>query len=62
MNQKTFSLVAGTIFLVIGFLHVARIVFGWEVQIAAWEVPMWLSWAAVVAGLYLGYQGVRYGK
>lgn len=62
MNQKTFSLVTGVIFLVIGFLHVARIIFGWEAVIGGWQVPMWLSWIAAVAGLYLGFQGVRYGK
>ncbi|MDO8474307.1 MAG: hypothetical protein Q7S62_02085 [bacterium] len=62
MNQKTFSLVVGTIFLLIGFLHVARIVFGWEAQIAGWQIPMWVSWPAVAAALYLGFQGVRYGK
>lgn len=62
MNQKTFCLVAGIIFLVIGFLHIARIIFGWEAMIEAWQVPMWLSWGAVVVGLYLGFQGIRYGK
>jgi len=62
MNQKTFSLVAGIIFLVIGFLHVARIIFVWEVIMGGWQVPMWVSWPAAVAGLYLGFQGVRYGK
>ncbi|MBI2123841.1 MAG: hypothetical protein HYU04_01210 [Candidatus Wildermuthbacteria bacterium] len=62
MNQKTFSLVAGTIFLIIGVLHVARIIFGWEAVIGGWQVPMQLSWVAAVAGLYLGFQGVRYGK
>ena len=62
MNQKTFSLIAGIVFLVVGLLHVARIIFAWEVVMGGWEVPMWLSWGGAVAGLYLGSQGVRYGK
>lgn len=62
MSQKTFSLVAGTIFLLIGFLHVTRVIFGWEAQIEEWQVPMWVSWIATVVALYFGYQGVRYGK
>lgn len=62
MNQKTFSLVAGTIFLVIGLLHIARVIFAWEAAIGGWQVPMWLSWVAALVALYLGYQGVRYGK
>lgn len=62
MNQKTFSLVTGTIFLVVGLLHVVRVISGWEAVIGGWQVPMWLSWVGVVAGLYLGFQGVRYGK
>lgn len=62
MNQKTFSLVAGTVFLLVAFLHIARIIFGWEAVVGGWEVPMWLSWFPSIAGLYLGFQGVRYGK
>ena len=59
MNQKTFSLVAGIIFLAIAVLHLTRILMGWEAVIAGWQVPVWVSWAGVVGAGYLGYQGVR---
>lgn len=59
MNQKTFSLVAGIIFLLIAILHLARSIWGWEAVIAAWQVPMWASWAAVVVAGFLAYQGLR---
>lgn len=59
MNPKTFSLVVGTIFLVIAALHLARILMGWEAVIAGWQVPFWVSGVAVVVAGYLGYRGVR---
>ncbi|MBI4122850.1 MAG: hypothetical protein HY458_00600 [Parcubacteria group bacterium] len=59
MNQKTFSLVAGIIFLAIAVLHLTRILMGWEAIIAGWQVPVWVSWVGVVVAGYLGYKGVR---
>ena len=62
MSQKTFFFVAGLIFLVIGLLHVARIIFQWEAMIGGWEVPLWLSWVALPVAFYLGFHGVKYSK
>lgn len=39
MSQKTFSLVAGLIFLVVAVLHILRLAMGWHVVIAAWTIP-----------------------
>lgn len=59
MDQKTFSLVAGIIFLAVAVMHLSRILMGWEAVIAGWQVPMWVSWGGVVVAGYLGYKGVR---
>ena len=47
MSQKSFSLVAGLIFLVMAVLHVVRLVMDWNVVFAGWSVPMWVSWIAL---------------
>ena len=62
MNQRSFSLVAGIIFVLIAILHLLRIIFGWEAVIAGWAVPHWVSWVAVVIAGYLGYEGLRLSK
>ena len=51
MDQKTFSLLTGAIFALVGLLHALRIFMGWPILIGAWNAPMWLSWIGlVVAG------------
>ena len=62
MNQKTFSLVAGVIFLVIALLHILRTILGWEATIAGVSIPFWVSWVGIVVAGYLGYQGIRQSK
>jgi hypothetical protein len=36
-----------------------RLIFKWEVVIADWHVPMWLSGFAFVIAAYLAYEGFR---
>lgn len=62
MKQKTFNLVVGVIFLLIALLHVLRLLWGWEAAIGGWEVPMGLSWVALVVSGYLAYTAFRLGK
>ncbi len=62
MTQRTFSKVAGVIFLLIAVLHALRLVYGWGAVIGGWAVPMWLSWVALVVAGYLTYHGLRFGK
>ena len=59
MTQKTFSKVAGAIFLVVVLLHAGRILWSWEAVIGGWQIPLWLSWGGVVAAGFLAYQGLR---
>ena len=55
MDQKTFTGVAGVVFLLIAVLHALRIFYGWPAVIGTFAVPMWLSWAALVISGYLAY-------
>jgi hypothetical protein len=59
MSRKAYLLVTASIFSVVGLLHLARIVFSWSVVIGDWTVPMWLSWAGVIATGALAYFGFR---
>jgi len=53
MSQKTFSRVAGLIFLLIAVMHALRLAFRWEVVLNGWSVPMWVSAVAIVIAAYL---------
>lgn len=51
MSQKIFLAISGTIFGIIAILQMTRAIYGWHVQVAAFAVPLWFSWVAmVVAG------------
>ena len=62
MNQRSFCLVSGIIFLIIAFLHLLRIVLSWEAVIAGWIVPLWVSWLALIIAGYLGYEGLKLSR
>ena len=62
MNQKTFSLVASVVFLLIALVHVLRLALGWHAVVNTWAVPMWVSWVALVITLYLASAGFRLAR
>ena len=55
MNQKTFSLTVGFIFLILGLLHIARIVYGVNMVVADWPIPMWVSGAGAIVAFALAF-------
>jgi len=58
MNQKTFSLVATVIVLLVGLMHTLRLFLGWHAEVNGWSVPSWVSWVALVLALYLASEGI----
>jgi hypothetical protein len=62
MSQKTFSLVAGLIFLLIAIMHGLRIAFRWEVVLNGWSVSMWVSVVALPIAAYLAFEGLMFGR
>ena len=52
-THKRMLLLSAAIFTVIILLHALRITKGWDVQIASWAVPLWLSGIVVILGLLL---------
>ncbi len=55
MSSKTYLQVTGAIFAIIGLLHLGRLVWGWQAEIGLWQVPMWLSWLALIITAWLAY-------
>ena len=52
MIKKPFTHIAVGIFILVGILHVLRLIYGWEVTIASIVIPMWISVAAfIVTGI-----------
>lgn len=50
--MKPFTTLAVAVFVVIGIVHLLRLMLGFEVIIAGWAVPMWANLVgAVIAGV-----------
>jgi len=43
MSQKTYFLICSTVFLVVAAAHLTRLIAGWEIAIAGWTAPHWVS-------------------
>jgi hypothetical protein len=50
---RPFTIIGSIIFLIIAFLHLLRLIFGWEVMINGMIIPLWISVPGflVMAGL-----------
>lgn len=59
MKTKTYYRTTGVIFLVVGIMHLLRVLYGWSGIIGTFVVPMWLSWVLVILTGCLAYQGLR---
>lgn len=62
MNQRTFSLAAGLIFLVVALMHFSRLALRWNVTLDGWTAPMWVSWVALPVAGYLAFEGLRLSR
>ena len=62
MKNEMYVRVSGIIFLIVGVVHAARSLYGWEANIGAWMVPMWVSWAATVIALFLASAAWRLAR
>jgi len=62
MAQKTFSLVAAVIFLLITLGHLSRLIFKWSISLGGWAVPFWINWVALLIFAYLAYEGFQLAR
>jgi hypothetical protein len=57
MKQGVFVLVTSSIFALVTLLHALRLIYGWNVVIGEWTVPVWVSAVGFLIAGYLAVQG-----
>lgn len=62
MSKQTYYYVASGVLLLVAVGHLARILNDWEAMMAGIEIPMWVSYAAVVIAGYLAVRGFMFGR
>lgn len=55
MDKNQSLLVASVVFGIIALLHLLRAIFSWPARIANFDVPVWLSYIAIVVAGYLAW-------
>ncbi len=48
MNRGIYCVVSGIVFTFVALAHLARLVYGWPIQIEDMMIPMWVSWAGMI--------------
>lgn len=48
MHAKTYCVVSGGIFSAVALAHLLRALMQWPVEIGGWNVPLGISWLAVI--------------
>lgn len=54
-GKDIITTIAGVLFLLIATFHFLRSIWQLPATIGGWEVPLWVSWIATVAGVYLAW-------
>ena len=62
MKQGAFLLVTSSIFALIALLHALRLIYGWNVTIGEWAVPVWVSAVGFLLAGYLSCQGLLFKR
>ena len=57
MNQRTYCLICGIVFLVVAVAHLTRLIMGCEVLVAGWPVPLWISFPGLIISGFLSAWG-----
>lgn len=63
MNSTTrYPMISATVFGIVALAHLARVVFGWPVEIAHGSVPAWISIVATLVAASLCGWGVSLAR
>jgi|AntRauTorcE11897_2_1112592.scaffolds.fasta_scaffold02521_11 dolichyl-phosphate-mannose--protein O-mannosyl transferase len=60
-TKKWYYTTAAVIFSVIGIVHFARALYGWEAMVGGVNIPIWMSWVAVMIAIFLAFRGFQLG-
>ena len=62
MKKNDYIKLTGVIFTIVALIHALRVLYGWGMVLGGWAVPVWVSLAAVVLGIYLAYTASNLSK
>ncbi|MDP3958380.1 MAG: hypothetical protein Q8Q36_02890 [bacterium] len=62
MTLHTYAKATAVIFGAVALLHLARVVWGWDMKVDTFMVPVWASWVALLVAGYLAYSGWRFNE
>jgi len=62
MSKQTYFYVVAGVFLVVAIMHLMRAINGWDLIAGEIEIPLWVSWVAVVVTGYLSFVSFNHGK
>ena len=59
VDQRTYNIVTAALFLIIAVLHLLRVILGWPARIGGLDIPLWVSWLALIVSGGLAFCGFR---
>ncbi|KKU15444.1 hypothetical protein A3A20_02025 [Candidatus Wolfebacteria bacterium RIFCSPLOWO2_01_FULL_45_19] len=62
MKHNTYLTTVSVVFTIVASGHLLRVIFDWSARIGTWDVPMWMSWPAIIVAGILAYHGFRLNK
>jgi hypothetical protein len=57
MSHRSYFLVCATVVLVVALAHLTRLLAGWDIGIAGWAVPRWISVPGLIVPGFLSAWG-----
>jgi len=62
MDKNRSLLIASLVFGIVGFLHLLRSLFGWQLVLTNFNIPLYLSYIAVIVLSYLSWSMYKASK
>ncbi len=59
MTERLYLLISGSVFGLVGFFHLIRIIYQWSVQVGALGIPQWPSLLVIVVASSLSIWAFR---
>ena len=53
--MKTFTTIAVAVFALVAFVHILRLILGWEITVNHSIIPMWVSFLGLVIAAFLAW-------
>ncbi len=59
MSERSYLIISGSIFALIGVLHLLRVIFGWSASVGTLMAPFWMSLIILVIAAFLSVWAFR---